>query len=316
MRHRLSALVAIALAGLLTACSGTATNDTETAGDEPTDSASTAATSAATENISESATSASDSEAVTRIAEAAENTVAEGTASFTIALETAGTPGEDGTQPIAAEGEENFTDQQRRLTFIGPDGELEVLVDGTVVYIQVPGTEDETWARAELEELVGDEAGFGGPAGLPFQSPADNLRALGSAVSTASEGGTEDLDGEEVTRYDLTIDLTQLAKQGPDEQANDTFVLLAEQSGITELDMQVWLDAEERIRQVAYSLDLSQADVEAATEGVEADVDPQGTLAATVTYDDFGSDVVIEFPAEDSIVDLDEAQIRDSASGS
>ena len=313
MRHHATVTAILTLALLLAACSGTATEEGDTGGGTTASEAAPNATDGA--DASTETTGATDEEALQRVADAAQNTVEAGSARFSITLESAGTAGEDGVQPISAEGEENFTEQQRRLTFQGPDGELEVIVDGDVVYVQIPGTEDETWARAELSTLLGAETGFGGPAGLPFQSPADNLRALTESVSSAQEAGTEDLEGQTTTRYDLTIDLTQVAEQGPDEEANATFELLAEQSGVTELDMQVWVDEEERIAQVAYVLDLAQANVEAATEAVDAEVEAEGTVSATVGYSDFGADITITLPAEEDIVDLDEEEIRGSFGG-
>lgn len=298
------ALVVSALLLVLTACNST--------GSETVDDPTTATTTEASEDVSASETTSSqtDTAALDRVVEAAEATAEEGTVAFEITIETENTQGEDGQQPLSAQGHEDFQNQQREVTFEAPGGELRALVDDTDVYVEVPGTEDETWARVELDSLVAGGTGFGGPGGLPFRSASDNLVVLESAITGASEGDEEDVRGETATRYDLTVDLEQAAEQAA--EANETWEALAAQSGITQLDMQVWVDDSDLIRRISYSLDLSQAEVDAATEDAEVDVEPEGTVTVTVEYFDYGTEVDIELPAEDQIVDVDEAQIRDS----
>lgn len=302
MRAR-RALVLPTLLLVLTACNGSGSDTV----DDPT-----APATEATEEVSatETATAETDTAALDRVVEAAEATAEEGTVAFEITIETESTQGEDGQQPLTAQGQEDFENQQREVTFEAPGGELRALIDDTDVYVEVPGTEDETWARVELEALVAGGAGFGGPGGLPFRSASDNLRVLESAVTGAAEGGEEDVRGETATRYDLTVDLEQAAEQAA--ESNETWEALSEQSGITELDMQVWVDDDDLIRRIAYSLDLSQAEVDAATEGAEVDVEPQGTVTVTVQYFDYGTEVEIELPSDEQIVDVDEDEIRDS----
>lgn len=302
MRAR-RALVLPTLLLVLTACNSTGSETT----DEPSVSAS-----APSEDVSttEAPSTETDTAALDRVVEAAEATAEEGTVAFEITIETENTQGEDGVQPLSAEGQEDFENQQREVTFEAPGGELRALIDDTDVYVEVPGTEDETWARVELDSLVAGGTGFGGPGGLPFRSASDNLRVLESSISAAAEGEEEDVRGETATRYDLTVDLEQAADQAA--ESNETWEALAEQSGITELDMQVWIDDNDLIRRIAYSLDLSQAEVDAATEGAEVAVEPQGNVTVAVDYFDYGTDVTIELPDEDQIVDVDEEQIRDS----
>lgn len=296
--HLRTALLVAAM--LLAACNNTPLDTTRTVTDAPS----------APGTSSPEAEIGLDEEALDRVVEAAEATADAGTVRFEITIETSDTPGQDGVQPLSAEGEEDFDAQQRAITFDGGGGELRALIDGTDVYVEVPGTEDDTWARVELDSLVAGDVGFGGPAGLPFRSAADNLQALQHAIVGAAEGDEEDVQDETATRFDLTVDLAKAAEQAA--EANETWEALAQQSGITELDMQVWVDDSDLIRRVAYSLDLSQAEIDAATEGADVEAEPQGVVTVTVDYFDFGADVEIELPAEDNIVDIDEQEIRDS----
>jgi hypothetical protein len=254
------------------------------------------------------ATAPNDPAALQAVTNAAAATAEEGTVHFTVTVETEGTGGADGVQPVSADGEEDFAAEQRHITFHSPAGDLEAIVDGTDIYVQLPGTEDGNWARANLDELISGDVGFGGPAGLPFRSSADNLEVLGDAVTYAASGQEEDLEGEATTRYDLTVDLAQSAQEAA--EANDTMAAVAEQSGLRNLAMQVWVGNEGLIRRVAYGLDLSQADV--PDEDLGADVEPGGSVTVTLDYADYGAPVAIELPDDSLVVDIDEKVIRGS----
>ncbi|MPZ72620.1 MAG: hypothetical protein GEU74_05215, partial [Nitriliruptorales bacterium] len=194
LRVVLLGLCVVLLAGCDRAGDGEAGDATETATAPATDAG-------------DAGSATADPEALHRVADAAEATAEEGTVRFEITMETRGTGGQDGTQSVGADGEEDFVAQQRRLTFHAPGGNVESLVDATDIYIQIPGTEDETWARLELDALVAGDTGFGGPGGLPFRSSQDNLRLLQDAVTRATHGDEEEVRGELTTRYDLTVDL-------------------------------------------------------------------------------------------------------------
>lgn len=318
----MSRIAAILLAAMcvlaLAACNTTGSTSAESQGlgVEPSDEA-------AEPTEREETVSELDEDALAAVTDAAANTSEAGTSRFELFVETAGTGGEDGQQPITVQGEEDFEARQRNLTFNGPDGDLGAVVDDTDVYVEVPATEDDDFARIELDALMEDGVGFGGPAGLPFQSAQDNLAVLGDAIKAAAEGPTEDVRGEPATRYDLVVDLEQAAEEAGDD-TNATFEALVELSGVTELDMQVWVGEEDRISRVSYTLDLSQVDVGAVASEVEeaaseitsedVDVEPSGEVTVTVEYFDYGAELDIEIPAEENVVDIDEQEIEDSFS--
>jgi predicted small secreted protein len=303
MRHHSLAALLAALALTLAACNG---GTTEQAAEDDTDT-----DTPVTEQETPEPDGDVDEDALERIADAAQNTIDEGTARFTIEIETAGTAGQDGTQPVTVEGEEDFDAELRRMTFEGPQGELDMIVEGTTMYIELPATEDEQWLRLELEELVQGEAGFGGPGGVPSQNPRDNLEILSAAARDAQEAGEEDVDGETTTRYDLVIDLDQAADTAePDTE--EALERMRAQTGVQTFDMSVWVDEDDRIRRISYTLDLGQAQVEETTEEGEVEADPQGEITVTVDYFDFGGDVNIEVPDDDQVIDADEEQIRRS----
>jgi hypothetical protein len=220
--------------------------------------------------------------------------------------------------PVQVEGEIDFEADQRRLTFVGPDGELDMILDGSTAYIELPATEDDDWARIDLDELLDTQVGVGGPAALPFQDPADNLRVLQGNVIATSEEGTEEVDGEDTDRFRLVIDLEASVSDAPEDVQEALEETLA-RTGVQELEMHVWIDQDDLIRRVEYTLDLDEVriDEEDTTGSGDADggavqADPEGRLVVVFEYFDFGTDVQIELPDEENIVDIDEQAIRDS----
>ena len=297
---RTSLLLALALTLTLAACA-----DSQTASPEETETA------VASEPADEPTITGTDPDALERVVEAAANSIEAGTARFTLSVEAAAGGASEGAEATVAEGEEDFAEQLRLIRFIGESGDLATVVDDTTVYVELPATEGDDWARVELEELL-DDVGFGGPGGLPFQSSADNLNVLENSVVAAAEGESEDVQGAPATRYDLRIDLDQAAETA-DGEVNATFEALAESTDVDELEMAVWVDDEDLISRVTYAIDLSQAgDVEVATEDAEVDVEPTGEASVTVEYFDYGSTLDIEVPDEASIVDIDEDAVRES----
>jgi hypothetical protein len=280
-------------------------------GDDDTDATGTTEPTTTTTTAQER-TGEVDDAVVERVAEAAERTVDEGSARFTIEATSEGT-GFDG-ESIEIEGEVDFDAGQRRLIFSGQDGELEMIVDGSEVYLELPATEDDDWVRVDLDLLFDTEVGTGGPGGIPFQDPTDNLRVLGAAVIEASEEGSEQIGGEDTTRHRLVIDLVDAAEESTDD-AREAAERLAEQTGLQEIEMEVWIgDDDDLIHRISYVLDLGDVRVEETEDDADAAVeaDPEGRLIVTVDYRDFGTDLDIELPAEDQIIDLDEDAIRET----
>jgi hypothetical protein len=296
-----------------------------------------------------------DQDVLDRVVEAAEATIDEGTASFTIKARqddgdtdttdlddqdgttttttttTGGADDDDGDTTttttgtdtdsaneleVEVEGVVDFDADQRRLTFVGPEGDLDMILDGSTAYIELPATEDDDWARIELDELLDTQVGVGGPAALPFQDPADNLRILEGNVIAASEEGSEEIDGEDTDHLRVVIDLEASVEDAP-EETQEALEETVARTGAQELEMHVWVDDDDLIRRVEYTLDLDQvrvddSDVDTGDTDTGVQADPEGRLVVTFDYFDFGDDVEIELPDDENIIDIDEQAIRDS----
>lgn len=250
--------------------------------------------------------SETDDEVLARIAEAARNTVEEGTVRFTLTVENERGGSDDANAAVDAEGEEDFDAGLRRLIVQGPQGELEMIVNGSTLDLQLPATEEDQWARVELEELVADgDIGFGGPSDVPFQDSRRNLDVLRDVTGDVRQVGEEDVRGEPATHYDVRIDLDAATAQV--EEPDPAAEKMAARTGVQQLDTQVWVSEDDLVRRVAYTVDLDEAAV-----GDDAEADLQGTVTVTVEYFDFGAPIDIARPEDDAVIDFDESQLRES----
>jgi hypothetical protein len=298
--HRRLAILAVIPMLLFVACND---NDTDVADDTTTTTT--------TRPPAEERLDQTDEQTIERVAQAAQNMVDEGTASFMMELRTEGTGAQRDPEPIEVEGYVDFENEQRQFSYgEGEDG-IDVIVDGSTAYIQLPFTEDDDWASIELDVLLDAEVGVGGPAAIPYQNPGDNIRVLQGTVTDTREVGTETVRGDSTTHYHLTIDLRAAATEA-DDDAQEALRRTTEQTGLEELEMAVWIDDDDLIRRVEYTVDLEQAEITEEDEAGTVEADPQFRTIVTIEYFDIGDPVDIELPDEENVVVLDEERIRDA----
>ncbi len=130
-----------------------------------------------------------------------------------------------------------------------------------------------------------DPSDSDGPLGdmgsmLDQVDPMGTLEKLEPAIDTVTYAGDEDVDGQSLDHYELTVDPADLAKTMdlPDE---------AKAQLPDDITYDIWLDDEDRLAKL--HLDLPVA-------GAESSVD--------VTASDWGKDVTIEAPPADEVTEM------------
>jgi hypothetical protein len=150
-----------------------------------------------------------------------------------------------------------------------------------------------SWVKLDLERL-GRQAGFDfGQLMQAGQSdPSQGLQFL-RGVTDVEALGDEDVRGVPTTHYTGVVDLESLAKKDP--ALKGTIDQLVAQTGLRHIPVEVWVDDENFVRRMKQSF-------EGATFG------PGMQLDMTMTTDlyEFGSDVNVEVPPPDEVVDLSE----------
>ncbi|MBW3537265.1 MAG: hypothetical protein KY395_05775 [Actinobacteria bacterium] len=174
----------------------------------------------------------------------------------------------------------------------GAEGEAEMRLMGSVVYMKVPGTElgGRPWVKFDLEALGED-----GQGPVPALNPASNdprgvLDALRGVSGEVEEVGAEDIRGVATTHYRAEVDLDKAQAEVPEERRAD-FEIFSEQLGIDTLPIDVWVDDEGRARRFSYELETPAAGETPASAvnlvidlydfGVEVDVQPPPSAEVT-----------------------------------
>jgi hypothetical protein len=170
------------------------------------------------------------------------------------------------------------------FTLPGGMGTLEQRFLGDDLYITAPGQSG--FFRLSTSDVVG----------TPLEgtlSPTESLSALEAASDDVEEVGTEEVRGEQTTRYRGTLDAQRAL-----EQAGGALRELAEQrldtAALEPLPFEAWIDDEGRLRRFVLTVDIPGSE---ATGG--------GPVSSTTTLElyDFGADVSVDAPPADQVQD-------------
>jgi hypothetical protein len=206
---------------------------------------------------------------------------------------------------VESEGLVDFEGDRASLTTQLPEdaGEFEVVADGTTLYLRGPGMDElgvpTRWASVDLER-VGNLTG----------TDLDELRSSGDASSglgvlagaeEVEELGEAEVDGTDTTHYRATVDLRKAAKEAGAVSDRGRFEAFVDRLGDDQLDVDVWLDGEDRVRRLRY----------------EAPVPDEKDASATVTleFSDFGSDEGVEVPAAADATDVTDKVLQEVQAG-
>ena len=186
----------------------------------------------------------------------------------------------------------------------GADTSVELRLVDKVMYMKYPavlaqgmGT-DTPWLSMDLGAALGD-------LGLPQDSlgqfeqtdPTQYLQYLAAVSSDVTEVGHDKLRDVDTTHYHATIDLTKALDRVPadvaqrlgidPDQLGKSFEQLRTQAGSDELPMDVWIDANGRLRRM-------RMEMGAASGGVHIDMEMY----------DYGVDVSVQAPPANEVTDL------------
>lgn len=237
----------------------------------------------------------------TVLATAASRTVDEGSAAVSISATIGGLPLVGDVALSVAEGELDLArqraDLRREMPFLSSVGGLPSLEMGTVelrfanggAWVRGPADEGSWVGVADpTDEAIASAPGLGDPRAL-----LDLVRAI---ESLPDEVGEAVIDGVEVVRYEVVVDLAPLASEDEDGLAAS---LMSVHEGDV-LPVEVWVDDERLIRRVRYDLRVRVA-VGLPLLEVRTDVD----------LDRHGLPVSIERPDPDDVVEAPEGGLGD-----
>lgn len=197
----------------------------------------------------------------------------------------------------AFDGENQRGQMTMTTSFAGQDLDMEMVYALPAIYVQYPSgllpglPAGKPWVKLDLEKL-GQQAGFDLNQLMQVgqTDPSQGLQFL-RGVSDVQSVGEEDVRGVPTTHYTGTVDLRALAETDP--ALKDAVDELIQRSGITEVPIEVWIDHDNFVRRMKQTL-------EGATAGSGVKMD----LTTTTELYDFGTDVNVEEPPANQVVDL------------
>jgi len=193
---------------------------------------------------------------------------------------------------------------------------VSTVFDGKSVYMRFPDElaaglpEGKRWARIDLAALSSESGIDVAALSAQFNSsdPLANIALLTGAAGEVTEIGTEEVRGVSTRHLRMTVDLQRAVDQiaskvsGPSaERLKAAVTQAAATLGVTQLPIDVWIDADGLPRRLVYEMDLSKAKVPGA-EGAPA----TGTAKVNMEFFDFGEDVKVSIPPPGETVDLAE----------
>ena len=257
------------------------------------------------------ATTATEAPAQVLLASASKTAEAKSSkATSTITIQGAqGLPGGEFTS--TGEGAYDFTTREGAFTLTLPPiggveiGRVDAVLTGPVLYQKFPpqlaqALGGKPWVKIDLNDL-------GQASGVDFSSliqylgdPTQALQLLRGAGAETTEVGQERLRGESVTHYRATFDVGKAAAAAPPDQQK-ALQQLSHLFGGRPLRAEVWIDEEQRLRKLSYSLDLARLNLPAQAPPAAR---PTGTLALVTEFFDFGTPVSVTVPPADQVTDL------------
>ncbi len=196
------------------------------------------------------------------------------------------------------------------------DWKLEVIQDGDTAYVHFPLLARQlpagkSWLKGDAKTLSRADAGqlkqFGSLAGTDPRDIFGLLKAVSGSIEAV---GTDEIRGVETSHYRATIDTTKVERLIPEAQRQTLGGL--GQSGRANIPIDVWIDADLRIRKLA--IDLAEIEQEPpATSASGQSGAPLFSLGAGGTTDiegsvvlevyDYGKSVDLDLPPADQVVD-------------
>jgi len=168
----------------------------------------------------------------------------------------------------------------------------QLITKDSIAYIEsgaFPGAPTDTeWISIDFE-AVGAQMGINLEA---FRQNGAGQLAYLSEVTDVEEVGTETVRDAESTHYRFVTDLAALAENGP-EELRPSYEQLMQITGAKEIPTQVWIDGDNLVRRIVTDFEIDQQGQQVSQQ-------------STIEYYEFGVEVDVQAPAEESTVDITE----------
>ena len=209
----------------------------------------------------------------------------------------------------------DLTGQKARMTMrMGPLGSFEYRMLDNIVYYKMPqemqsGTpEMKPWVKADLDSFYEQQYGqsFSEMQANNPTDPTQQLEAL-KDVGSVERIGQEKIRGASTTHYRAVMDLKKAAAQeGP--EAQKAYDKMIEQTGTSEIPIDVWLDEQGRARR--FAMDMTTTVPMPASDPSAGGTTTEEKIRVTTTEDifDFGVPVNVSPPPPEKTMSQEELE--------
>ncbi len=183
-----------------------------------------------------------------------------------------------------------------------PDAwQLEAIQDRDTIYVRMPLLAKElpagkTWIKGDARELAAQTgSGLNGLGSLADTDPRDTFAYLKAVSGSIETVGGESVRGTDTTHYRATIDIAKVTAMLPKEQRQGLGSLdaLFGQAGLSAIPLDVWLDAEQRVRKLELSVEMN-----------DPGSDQQARASLKIEMYDYGKPLDAFLPPADEVVDV------------
>lgn len=133
-----------------------------------------------------------------------------------------------------------------------------VLLENVLYLKGMPGVEAGKWAKVDVTGKMAEEFG----KSLQQADPSQLAATYEKAITAVQFVGPESVDGETLQKYEVTMDTKELGDSLPDDTA----------SLPDSVTYDMWLDQEDRIRQVVYSVSGAEVTMKMSNYGEPVDI--------------------------------------------
>ena len=187
-------------------------------------------------------------------------------------------------------------------------GEMQILMDGGVIYMRSPVFEDvgTEWVSLDPSKMDPAAAAQFGGFGMGTTDPSAYI-GLFAGVFDVKASGEQELDGVSTTHYVGTIDLAKVLEGFSDVVGKDVDAATKEQLEMAvkqfsvlgidkKIPFEIWIDEDGLPRRQRITMDFG--DLVPGTE--------EASMEMTVDFSDFGEPVDIEIPRRSEVTDVTE----------
>lgn len=200
---------------------------------------------------------------------------------------------------VSVSGVVNFRTQDAQMTLQSAAANLEERVVGGIIYMRGSRVAPNRWISIDPKKLLGASADS---LSQSQTDPSQYLAYISAVSDDASREGDDATLGEPMVRYHATLDVAKaLRRDGIPAALRDRLDALAPAFGSLRVPMEIWVDAQGRVRKMQMQVFLADM---LRGNSAASQIPGDATMTMTIEYSHFGVPVSVDAPPASDVVPL------------